>query len=95
LLCEQGESGQSVAAFCRDRGLRGSMFYKWKKRVEENDGAQFIEVKVAACREAVRAVPANSRAIEVRLNKGLKLVVEPGFDANHLRALLSVLEGEA
>ena len=95
LICEQGQSGQSVAAFCRDRGLRGSMFYKWKKRLEENDGAQFVEVKVVACGEAVRPGLANSRAIEVRLNKGRSLAVEPGFDANHLRALLSVLEGEA
>ena len=54
LICEQGQSGQSVAAFCRDRGVRGSMFYKWKNRLEENDGAQFVEVKVVACGEAVR-----------------------------------------
>ena len=95
MICEQGQSGQSVAAFCRDRGVRGSMFYKWKNRLEENDGAQFVEVKVVAFGEAVRPMPASSRAIEVRLNKGRSLAVEPGFDANHLRALLSVLEGEA
>ncbi|HVH85112.1 MAG TPA: hypothetical protein VM912_00180 [Terriglobales bacterium] len=37
----------------------------------------------------------HSRGIEVRLVGGRSLVVEPGFDAHHLRALLSVLEGEA
>ena len=71
------------------------MFYKWKKRLEENDGAQFLEVKVVSPGEAVRPGPANSRAIEIRLNKGRSLAVEPGFDAHHLRALLNVLEGEA
>jgi hypothetical protein len=34
-------------------------------------------------------------AIEVRLRGGRSLVVETGFDARHLRALLSVLEAEA
>ena len=34
-------------------------------------------------------------AIEVRLMRGRSLVVEPGFDAYHLRALLAVLEAEA
>jgi hypothetical protein len=34
-------------------------------------------------------------AIEIRLNKGLSLVVEPGFDIKHLQALLAALETEA
>jgi len=32
------------------------------------------------------------KAIEVRLGAYRSLVVEPGFDARHLRALLAVLE---
>ena len=39
--------------------------------------------------------PAPGRAIEVRLNAGRSIVVEPGFDAGHLRALLAVLESRA
>jgi hypothetical protein len=37
----------------------------------------------------------HGRAIEVRLGRGRSLVVEPGFDAHHLRALLSVLDADA
>lgn len=33
LVSEQIASGQTVAAFCRDRGLRDWQFYDWKKRV--------------------------------------------------------------
>ena len=95
LLSEQSQSGQPVAVFCSDRGLRRSIFYKWKKRIEEDDGSQFVEVKVLTCGRAERAEPSTSRAIEVRLKGGRSLVVGPGFDANHLRALLSVLEAEA
>jgi len=32
LISEQGRSGQSVAAFCRERELRASHFYWWKRR---------------------------------------------------------------
>jgi hypothetical protein len=43
--------------------------------------------------EAKWPAPAKlSRAIEVRLGGGRCLVVEPGFDAAHLRALLAVVD---
>jgi hypothetical protein len=84
-----------VKAFCHDRGLRDSLFYDWKKRLREGEGVQFVEVKVKEPVE--QPMPASKRysAIEIRLNKGRTLLVEPGFDANHLRALLTVLETEA
>jgi transposase-like protein len=94
LVSEQGQSGQTVAAFCRDRGLRDSLFYDWKERLREGDAAKFVEVKVKEpCKQASPA-PGHGAAIEIRLNKGRSLLVEPGFDANHLRTLLAVLETE-
>lgn len=93
LVSEQIASGQTVAAFCRDRGLRDWQFYDWKKRVREGEAAKFVAVKVAAVAEPALAVAC--RAIEVRLPRGRSLMIEPGFDAGHLRALLSVLEAEA
>jgi len=95
LLFEQSQSGQSVAAFCNERGLRAWQFYEWKKRLRESDTAKFIEVQVAAPAEPVRPAGTRSNAIEIRLKEGRSLVVEPGFEASHLRALLAVLESEA
>ena len=46
LVSEQSQSGQTVAAFCRERGLRDSQFYEWKKRVREAEAAKFVEVKL-------------------------------------------------
>ena len=46
LVSEQSQSGQSVAAFCRERGLRVSHFFEWKKRLREAEAAKFVEVKV-------------------------------------------------
>ena len=95
LVSEQSQSGQTVAAFCRDRGIRDSQFYDWKKRIREGEAAKFVEVKVKPSSEQRRPAPERYPAIEIRLNKGRSLLIEPGFDASHLRALLAVLEAEA
>ena len=95
VVSEQSQSGQTVAAFCRDRGIRDSQFYDWKKRVREGEAAKFVEVKVKPSSERRTPAPERYPAIEIRLSKGRSILVEPGFDASHLRALLTVLETEA
>jgi hypothetical protein len=93
LVGEQQQSRQSVAAFCGERGLRSGQFFAWKKRLREAEAAQFVAVEVAEVKRPSSAV--HSGGIEVRLGRGRSIVVEPGFDAHHLRALLAILEGEA
>jgi hypothetical protein len=83
-----------VTAFCHDRGIRDAQFYDWKKRVREVEAAKFVEVKVKESSEQRRPAPEHHPAIAIRLNNGRSLLVEPGFDASHLRALLAVLEIE-
>jgi transposase-like protein len=92
LVSEQVASGQTVAAFCRDRGIRDSQFYDWKRRLRESESTQFVQLGVVASKEAIS--PTANRAIEIRVGKGRSLFVEPGFDARHLRALLEALEAE-
>jgi hypothetical protein len=95
LVSEQIESGKSVAAFCRERGLTVSQLFAWKKRLREAEAAKFVAVEVVTGEEAKRPGPVSGRAIEVRLHGGRSLIVEPGFDAGHVRALLSILEPSA
>jgi hypothetical protein len=95
LVSEQGRSGQSVAAFCRERGLCAPHFFAWKKRLSQATADQFVEVRVAGAGLAAQPTAAHSRAIEVRLGSGRSVLVEPGFDASHLRTLLAVLETRA
>ena len=94
LVLEQLSSGQTVAAFCRDREIRASQFYDWKKRIRQGEAAKFVEVKVKGLSEQRKPAPEHCPAIAIRLNKGRSLLVEPGFDTSHLRALLAVLESE-
>ena len=77
-----------MAAFCREQTLRASHFYWWKKRLRENMTASFVEVQVV---ESPSNVPGDSR-IEVRLQNGRSLLVGRGFDSEHVRALLAVVE---
>jgi hypothetical protein len=95
LVSEQSQSGQSVAVFCRERGLHAWQFYEWKKRLRDSESAKFVEVRVAAPAGPVQPTRARSNAIEIRLQKGRSLMVDAGFDASHLRALLLVLESGA
>jgi hypothetical protein len=92
LLSEQLESGQSAVVFCRERGLAVWAFYAWKKRVREAEAAKFVEVAVKPVKEW-RWSAGDDKTIEIRLRNGLSLFVGPGFEAGHLRALLSELEG--
>jgi hypothetical protein len=88
LVSEQARSGLDVTTFCRERALCRSYFFVWKKRLCESAAAKFLEVQVA---EPAPSVQGDSR-IEVRLQNGRSLVVGRGFDADHLRALLAVVE---
>jgi hypothetical protein len=92
LVSEQGRSGQSVAAFCRERGLCAPQFFAWKKRLSQAAANQFVEVRVVGTQKAAVARAAHSRAIKIRLGGGRCVFVEPGFDADHLRAVVTALE---
>jgi hypothetical protein len=95
LVAEQKGTGQSIAAFCRARGLPVSHFYYWKERLRESATPQFVEVEVAKPHLRGRqSRAALGSTIEVRLSNGRSLVVTPDFDANHLRALLAAVESE-
>jgi hypothetical protein len=68
--------------------------FSWKKRFREAEAAKFVEVAVKPAVETATAPATRGSAIEVRLKGDRILVVEPGFDVHHLRALLTVLESE-
>jgi|SRR5665213_370799 len=88
LVSEQACSGQSVTAFCRNHGLCRPYFFVWKRRVQGSATAKFLEVKVAGREPST----SGDAAVEIRLQNGRSLLVRPGFDAEHVRALLAMVE---
>ena len=93
LLSEQGRSGESVAAFCRERQLRASHFYWWKKRLGGSGAEKFVEVKLAAAASTLGA--SEDWRVEVVLRNGRGLRVGPGFDPELVQALAAVVESAA
>jgi hypothetical protein len=63
--------------------------------LRDRELAKFVEVKVVPSKEPTQVQAPQSKAIEIRLDRGCSLVVEPGFDASHLRELLAVLESKS
>jgi hypothetical protein len=90
LVSEQGRSGQSVAAFCRERKLCAPHFFGWKKRLGASGAAKFVEVKLAVAAPAPGTV--GEARVEVVLKNGRSLGVGPGCDRELVRALAAVLE---
>ena len=90
LVAQHKKSGQTVAAFCRERGLCAPHFFAWKKRLSQAAPRQFVAVQVVGA-----SAPVRSRALEVRLPDGRSVMVEPGFDSAHLRGVLEALEAPA
>ena len=94
LVSEQGRSGRGVTAFCRERGLCASQFFVWKKRLSQAAAGRFVEVQVVGTGPAAQLTAVHSQAIEIRLG-GRSVFVERGFDADHLRAVITALETRA
>lgn len=94
VVAEQARSGENVTAFCRKRRLCVPHFYWWKKRVGEATATKFVEVKLPVPTPVPPGMAGDSR-LEVRLGNGRSLLVGPGFDAEHVRALLAVMESGA
>jgi hypothetical protein len=83
LVAEQERGQQTVSAFCGKRGISRTHFFAWKRRLTEAAPEAFVAVRIN------ESVPV--RAIEIRVG-GRSVMVEPGFDGGHLRAVLAALE---
>ena len=86
---ERLAAGQTVAAFCRERGLSENSFYVWKRRLRQGQAAPFVEVKTAS---ADAGAGGKASAVEVRLRGRRRLRVRRGFDRDLLIDLVKTLE---
>lgn len=88
----QGEcrsSGQSVREFCRQRELKESLFYAWRRELGRRDGEEseksgFVELVGPAGRK-------EGAGVCIRIDERLRVVLERGFDRETLKAALACL----
>ena len=80
---EQESSGQSILAYCRERGLKAHAFYGWRRRLrKQNSPVRFALVETKCAAETVPP-------IELMLPNGDRLRVPN--DAATLKMVLAVL----
>lgn len=78
-------SGQSVSAFCAERGLTEQSLYSWKKRLGEQEPVSFALVTTD------RPDRSPSAPLELEFEAGRRLRIPCGVDAATLRTVLIVL----
>lgn len=96
-IAEQQQSGESVLAFCRDRGLNESSFYRWRKRIRLRDHETSGKKDVPPVLAPVVVVdePSThkpSTVIEIVLAGGYTVRVPSGATREQLGMVFAVLE---
>ena len=86
------KSGQSVRAFCQERGLSEASMHRWKRELglRKRERAAADLSKMAT----VQIEPEGDSRIEVELSEGRCIRVRPGFDQETLKQVVAVLEGQ-
>ena len=92
LLAEQEQSGLTMAAFARSKGVQPWTLYnaraQARKKASRLAGASFSPIHVT---DQPESVGSSSGPIELVLPSGLTLRIAVGFDEVALRRLLGVL----
>ena len=79
----QSKSGLSIAAYCRDAQIRPAYFYRWRRRLKEQQcTGGFLELVPGRLADT-------SAGVRIHLGGSLAIEVERGFDPV---TLLSVVE---
>ncbi len=107
VLAEHKASGQSIRGFCATKGINESLFYLWRRTINERDLAcqgtsiegvcvtekpsPFLPIRVVAEKSAPKQV---QHTFEVVLPGKAQVVVNDDTDLVLLAKLLKVLEAE-
>ena len=75
LIAEQEASGQTIRAFCKERGISDHSFYFWRKRLGTSEPVQFALLKTVT----------SAATLELILASGERLRIGYGVDAATLR----------
>jgi hypothetical protein len=99
LVSEFEQSGLGRREFCAARGLSVHTLDAWRKRIaqsgarEEIVPVEIVEKRSASKSSMLAGVPRGNGQFRVVLAQGLRIEVDPGFDATELRRLITALDG--
>jgi transposase-like protein len=81
LIAEQEASGQTIRAFCKERGVAAQALYSWRKRLRKIEPVEFALLKTVD----------SPAPLELLLASGERLRIANSVDAATLRLVLDVL----
>jgi len=81
LIAEQEASGQTIRAFCKERGIADHCYYYWRQRLRNSEPAQFALLNTVA----------SAAPLELILASGERLRISNGVDAATFRWVLEAL----
>jgi transposase-like protein len=87
LIAEQEAGGESVRAFCRRHSIREHSFYRWRRRLRDNQGVRFAVVET----QPAPVGAGLEMALELVLANGERLRIARGVDAATLRLALEAI----
>jgi hypothetical protein len=90
IIKKQAESGLSAAAFCREHNIIVHRFHWWRGRFRkehsQGKGSGFLQL--------VPFSKSQHSGIRIRLDNGMFIEVEQGFDPHTLRSVIDAICGE-
>ena len=99
LVSEFEQSGMGRKEFCAARGLNVHTLDAWRKRAIQPGShgkivpVEIIEDRAASIGSMQTASVVRNGQFRIVLAQGLRIEVEPGFDAAELRRLITALDG--
>ena len=95
IILRQQRSGLSIAEYCRRHEVPPASFFAWKRRLRQEAVLAplpaFVPVRATPAEPPSSLQPVHG-AIELRLGRGRRLLLCPGFDPGTLRQALAILE---
>jgi len=104
VIAEQQASGLSVVAYCRENDVADSLFYRWRRRLAEQDQTAGLLPEEHAndrgnpTQAVARFVPIELppptavAGFEIVRPDGCRVLIPQGFDAADLREILRAME---
>ncbi len=86
-------SGQTAAAFAREREVSAARLLRWRARLELPAAPAFHPVRVVSRQRSNPIVVARPEPLELELRGGRRIRVPAGFDAGLLEELVRTVEG--
>lgn len=87
-------SGESMAAYARANGIDAGRLWWWKRKLQPKAKQTIAEtfVPIGVNHRQVESPPQTDDCIEVRLLRGQRIAVRPGFDATTLQQVVQIME---